>query len=234
VRYDEAIWLRTYYGEGSDEKFAAWRAMDEDYDPNFEEEHRAWTVLDDRERFDFGDEWWRVFDMLPELAGPNEKYSRRPWWGNEERVRELREGLRRDVEERRRVASAGDGGVLPSEVEAEAAAVLEAEYGVHGQALQEAAVSTFLLVADAQAWETDCLRVLFLDAKGNVVRHSTTDVSDAWETRCYWVNFRFNESSWWVFAHDLLSGRREEGGAELGEKYRARGEVGRSLYGLEL
>jgi hypothetical protein len=143
----------------------------------------------------------------------------------------MREGLRRDVEERRRrlASSGGEGVVTPEE-----AAVLEAEYGVHGQELQEAAVATFLLVADARAFETDCLRVLFLDAKGNVVRHTTTDVSDAWEMRGYWVNFRFNESPWWMYEHDLVSGLRTEGGAELGEKYRARGELGRALYGLEL
>jgi hypothetical protein len=49
---------------------------------------------------------------------------------------------------------------------------LEAEYGEHGERLQAEAVSTFLLVADAGAWETDCLRLLYLDGKGNVVHHS--------------------------------------------------------------
>jgi hypothetical protein len=114
-----------------------------------------------------------------------------------------------------------------------AAAVFEAEYGKHGEKLQAAAVATFLLVADAHAWETDCLRLLYLDAKGNIVRHSTVEVEDAWYTRCWFDPGKMEESLWWPYKHDLMSGELRETGSELGEKYLAHGEMGRSLYGLD-
>ena len=170
--------------------------MDEDcdpnYDPNYDEETVSWTVLDDAGVFDVGGEWWRVFDVLPELAGPLHGYARGPPFVHEDRAQALREELRRDVE--RRLSSLIAGGEYyerPEDV-----AVLEAEYGVHGERLQAEAVSTFLLVADAGAWETDCLRLLYLDGKGNVVRHSAVEVSDAWETRNYWMGNKFRESLW--------------------------------------
>ncbi len=229
-RYDdEAIWLRTHYGDGSDAKFAEWRDVDEDYDPQYDEKVVLWTVLDDTAVFNFGDEWWRVFDVLPELAGPlQHEHTRGPPYVHDDSVQALRGELRRDVE--RRLSSLAGG----EHERPEDAAVLEAEYGVHGEMLQARAVSTFLLVADAGAWETDCLRLLYLDGKGNVVRHSAVEVSEAWETRNYWNYEKFCESNWWPHEHNLLTGKRGQPGSELGDKYRARGELGRLLYGLDL
>src|SRR4051794_4643862 len=99
--------------------------MDEDYDAQFEPRDAVWTVLDDAELFDFGDEWWRVFDVLPELAD-----RRRAPQGT---VQALRESLRQEIQ--RRVAAGDD----PAEV-----AVFEAEYGKCGQELQLAVVASFL------------------------------------------------------------------------------------------
>ncbi len=226
---DEAVWLRTHYGDGSDAKFAEWRAMDEDYDPSYEEKAVSWTVLDDAGVFDVGNEWWRVFDVLPELAGPlQHTYARGPPYVHKDSVQALRGELRRDVE--RRVSSLAGG----EQKRPEDAAVLEAEYGVHGERLQAEAVATFLLVADAGAWETDCLRLLYLDGKGSVVRHSAVEVSETWETRNYWMGDKFRESLWWPLKHNLMTGEPFEPGSELGDKYRARGELGRLLYGLDL
>jgi hypothetical protein len=213
-RYDEAVWLRTHYGEGSDEKFAAWHAMDEDYDAQFEPRDVVWTVLDDAELFDFGGEWWRVFDVLAELADR--------WRAPQETVQALREKLHQEIQ--RRVAAGDD----PAEV-----AVFEAEYGKYGQELQLAVVASFLLVADARAWETDRLRLLYLDSKGNVIRHTTVEVERAWETRDYWFAPRFRNTEWWRYKDDPADGEPEEPGAELGKKYRAHGEQGRVLYGLD-
>ena len=226
---DEAIWLRTHYGDGSDAKFAEWRAMDEDYDPQYDEKVVLWTVLDDAAVFNFGDEWWRVFDVLPELAGPLWRHVRGPPYVDTDRMQALREELGRGVERPLSSLAGGEHERLE-----DAAAVSEAEYGEHGERLQAKAVSTFLLVADAGAWETDCLRLLYLDGKGNVVRHSAVEVSEAWETRNYWNYEKFCESNWWPHEHNLLTGKRGQPGSELGDKYRARGELGRLLYGLGL
>jgi hypothetical protein len=141
--------------------------MDEDYDLNYDEETVLWTVLDDAGVFNFGDEWWRVFDVLPELAGPLRKHARGAPYVDKDKMQALREELGRDVERPLSSLAGGEHERLE-----DTAAVLEAEYGEHGERLQAEAVSTFLLVADAGAWETDCLRLLYLDGKGNVVHHS--------------------------------------------------------------
>ncbi|KAL1835648.1 hypothetical protein VTJ49DRAFT_6293 [Mycothermus thermophilus] len=220
--WNEAIWLRTHYAEGTDDKFAEWRATDEDNDPNYDEDTVKWTVLNDRDVFNFGDEWWRVFDVLPELAGPQGGYFR---GGPQDMMQELREELRQDIERR---AATGQ------HERPEDAAVLEAEYGEHGQKLQVFAVASFLLVADARAFETDRLRLLYLDHKGNIVRHSTVEVEYAWETRNYWSGYRFEEATWWGHKHNLLTGESDEDGGELADEYHARGSLGRLLYGLDL
>lgn len=141
----------------------------------------------------------------------------------------LREELGRGVERHLSSLAGREHGRLE-----DAAAVLEAEYGEHGERLQAEAVSSFLLVADAGAWDTDCLRLLYLDGKGNIVRHSVVEVSYAWATRNYWMGKRFCESDWWPHMHNLLTGKRGDPGSELGDKYRAPGELGRLLYGLDL
>ncbi len=228
-RLDEAVWLRTHYGDGSDAQFAEWRDTDRDFDPDCDEEVVLWTVLDDAAVFDFGDEWWRVFDVLPELAGPLQRHARGLPYMDGDRMQALREEQGRRVEGRLSSLAGGEHERLD-----DADAVLEAEYGKLGERLQAEAVESFLLVADAGAWETDCLRLLYLDGKGNIVRHSAVGVSEAWTTRSSWLWWRFHESCWWPHKHDLLTGERGDPGSELGDKYRARGELGRLLYGLDL
>ena len=154
-RFDEAIWLRTHYGDGSDAKFAEWRDIDENFDPDYDEEVILWTMLDDAAVFNFGDEWWRVFDVLPELAGPLQKHTRGLPYIDRDKMQSLCEEQSRHVERPLSSLARGEHERLD-----DAAAVLEAEYGKLGERLQAEAVETFLLVADAGAWETDCLRLL--------------------------------------------------------------------------
>lgn len=74
--------LRTYYGggESDDAKLQEW--LDQDPSQGFEipERERSWQVLDDAALFDVGgedgDDWQRVYRVLPELAAPGRE--RRP------------------------------------------------------------------------------------------------------------------------------------------------------------
>ncbi|KAK3935356.1 hypothetical protein QBC46DRAFT_346698 [Diplogelasinospora grovesii] len=201
-RYDEAIWLCTHYGEEPESggKFQEWRQIDGDYDPAFEEDNVSWTVLDDAaDVFDFGDDWGRVFDVLPEIAGPIQGWSRS--LGVEVEVHPLQQKLHDAV----RAAEEGD-------------AESEAEYGIHGMELQAEAVSTFLIVADAEAWDTGRLSLLYLDAKGNIVRHSRIAPEEVFEVRHQFIGKKFRDSSWWVNRDDPTSGLHNEPGGVLGEK----------------
>lgn len=68
---DNLVVLRTCYdSEGGDEKMQQLITPEEDADGmGFLYEELWWRYLDDRELFDFGDDWSRVFDLLPELVG---------------------------------------------------------------------------------------------------------------------------------------------------------------------
>ncbi|KAL2858957.1 hypothetical protein BJX68DRAFT_227565 [Aspergillus pseudodeflectus] len=70
--------LRTYYGnsEEGDAQFAEYVRASENVDMV-----ASWAALDDVERFDFGSDWRRVFEILPEIAGCRETFSRRPIQG---------------------------------------------------------------------------------------------------------------------------------------------------------
>ncbi|KAI0887611.1 uncharacterized protein GGS22DRAFT_157604 [Annulohypoxylon maeteangense] len=208
-RDDEAIWLRTHYAHG-DDKFAEWRDIDEDYDPAFDEGSAFWTKLDDPEILDFGESWERVFDVLPELAGPQQGYSRGFGSGySGDYLPSLRQRLRDAV------ARAEDKGE-------------EVEHGHAGTGLQVVAVETYLLLADAEAFETRKLRVLFLDSWGNIVRYSRIEPEDIFDLRSRWGAAKYRDGEYWLDKKE-----RGEPGGVLGEKYRASGEIGLAIYGIE-
>jgi hypothetical protein len=111
---------------------------------------------------------------------------------------------------------------------------LEAEYGKHGERLQVYAVENVLLVADARAFEMDRLKLLYLDYKRNIVRHSTVEIDYAWDTWDHRWAWKFRETCYWMLKHNPLTGEGYEDGAELADDYRASGRLGRLIYGLEL
>lgn len=82
------------------------------------------------------------------------------------------------------------------------------------------AVDTHLLVADEEAFETDKLLVVFLDARGNVVRKGRVEVEEFVNIRIDRYDTRVHEQKYWL-------------GWELGEKYCFDGEIGREMYGIE-
>lgn len=212
-RFDEDIWLRTYYGEDSDAAFEEWREAHEDSDPAFDEGTTPWCVLDDAAVFDLGERWDGVLDVLPELAGPTEGYRRATGFHSAEEVEQLRATIQ----------AAGD-----REAEAETGAGME---------LQLDAVATFLVVADREAWDTGKLRLLYLDAQGNIVRHSRISPEDVFNTRHEWIGKKFRDGYWWreefeQSGLDATKRLRFEPGGTLGDQYRAHGALGRALYGL--
>ncbi|KAF7531578.1 hypothetical protein G7054_g8741 [Neopestalotiopsis clavispora] len=224
-RDDHEIWLRTHYGEGSNEKFQEMRDIDEDYDPCFEEDERSWTVLDDADLFK-GD-WSVALDLLPELAGPPanaDAYSDRLWCGYED-IEVLRQELRESIAARLRFGAQGD--------EAEQLKVEDVEAGYVGMDMQVNVVFTYLFVADAEAFETDSLRLLFLDAQGVVVRESRIKVEETWLMRNYWNASKFRETDIWSDRYRSDEPPCPHPGSLLGDRYKITGDKGRALYGLE-
>jgi hypothetical protein len=91
------------------------------------------------------------------------------------------------------------------------------------------ATGTYLIVVDREAFETDRLRILYLDAMGSIIRHSRIAPEDVWIARGQWEGCRYNDGQWWVIGEEGYSTRE----GVLGEKYRAKGEMGRFLYDVE-
>lgn len=168
--------------------------------------------MDDETVFQFGADWARVFDILPELAGPVQGYSRNVL--DNTNVQSLQQKLRADI----------DAASVKREGDA-----IEASYV--GMELQAAAVASFLIVADAKSWETDRLRLLYLDAHGNTVRHSTVAAEEVCENRHEWFGAKFRDSCWWQNRDGDPRFRYDPGGI-IGDSYKASGEMGRLLYGL--
>jgi hypothetical protein len=233
-RRDYAILLRTYYGDNNS-KWNDWLEMQRHYS-GVDDESDWWRVLDDRSLFDFGDNpdaWRQIFDILPELAGPEQGNSRvimgplaYPYDGYVEWVRENQQKLRDELQ--RKISSLEERGQLdmdlPSFVEG---------HGTYGVELQLIATDSWLLVADKEAFESDRPLVVFLDRKGNTVRFSRIDIDDIDDIVNH-LTIAFPMGR--LGTNQLWDENRSEGEAPpstLGEKYRVTGEMGRSLYDVD-
>jgi hypothetical protein len=206
---DKTVWVRTHYDKlkESDQKFREWIKEPGDV---------VKFVLDDASCFDFGDEWQRVLTILPEIAGPfsTEYYQELglclvPSSDLVEGVEKERVILRRNLAKT----------TTPAE-----------EYLTYDEgatSLQTLAVDSYLLVADKEAFETNLIRVIWLDSKGNVVRNSRLPIENIWEVSSeYRERWRLSESAWFL-------GDEPIGETNLGEKYLLNGEIGRDLYGVK-
>ncbi|KAI1419583.1 hypothetical protein F5Y12DRAFT_777205 [Xylaria sp. FL1777] len=224
-RDDEEVWLRTHYGEGSDEIFADIRGIAEDNDPAFEECCRAWTVLDDRTVY--AGDWATALSVLPELTGPisgRSAYSHRRL-GDPKELEVLRGKLRESVASALCLAGQGN--------DAEQLKVDDVEAGAAGMQLQASVVASFLFVADAEAFGTKMLRLLFLDARGYIVRESRVPCTDTWEMRDGWNARKFQDGNFWMDRDRSEWQQVNEPGSVLGDQYGFSGVIGRELYKLD-
>lgn len=93
--------------------------------------------------------------------------------------------------------------------------------------LQTFAVVSFLVIADAEAFTSNLLRVIFLDEDANVVWHTRIRAYRLYKIRTCWrvLHLRMIEAEWWEKA--------VVGECFIGEKYLLDGEIGRRLYNIE-
>ncbi|KAI1477420.1 hypothetical protein F4774DRAFT_427247 [Daldinia eschscholtzii] len=141
----------------SDEKFRLSREINEDYDPALEEDYRTWIVLDDQAWFE-GD-WTVAHNVFLELASPTSNHD--PFthrhFGHPEELEPLRQKLREVVASA--VCLKGKGNTV------EQLKTHDIEAGNAGMEIQAKVVASFLFVADAEAFETEKLRLIYLYAR---------------------------------------------------------------------
>lgn len=160
------LWIRTCYEDGTEEEYED--ILDGiDQDMAFADDY--WRMLDD-EIYEYGDDWRRILDIMPELVAGLGPCNHTP-------VSE---------EERQAFCASLEG--LDAE---DRAMKIESSR----RQIQEKLVQNYLIVVDEEALETKMLLFVFLDAHGDVVRQVrlepslTEEVSGGWSDGGGWQHF---------------------------------------------
>ncbi|KAL4759195.1 uncharacterized protein BDW70DRAFT_169594 [Aspergillus foveolatus] len=197
------ILLRTHYDPEGDEKMEEWIGASEEF-----ENQAWWACLNDAALFDFGSDWQRVYDIVPEVAGPVSGAGYRRYPASE------------TVEMSRTQFKTSLGKAKQNEpdrwredrhrfVELEAADLLRT------------VAAAYILVADQEAFETGGqLRLFYLDGKRNIIRETRVeaDAQTITDVIMDWDQLNLPPDLW------------EEG--TIGDRYRVTGDLGRELYQL--
>ncbi|KAL2817076.1 hypothetical protein BDW59DRAFT_175608 [Aspergillus cavernicola] len=193
---------RTWYDSADDERVKSWATLSEEYADDAD-----WAILDDSHLFAFGENWQRVYDILPEIAMPHveanpSKCSRRKDWP----ISDFKQGI--NAVKRSNPFWREDLNILVRDN----AAALE---------LLHAVSKSYILIADKETFETDHFLLAYLDAKGRVTMQGRILVDED----------RLSEVSLEWFERKPLNEVFEEG--TLGEEYVvvAGNEVDREVYG---
>ena len=197
----QPIMLRTHYDPKNDEVVLQWPELSEEFGDG-----AWWAILNDPELFNFGVQWWLVFDLLPEAAGPTQEYSRLP---SPELTRSYGESLREYLQVVKRTE--------PNRWRENRDQCIETAASDLLRSISE----TYILVADRETIETDKLRLVYIDGKRNVVQETRIDFDGQTLDVIIieWYKLSLPHTLW------------EEG--TIGEEYRGNGELGKKLYQLD-
>ncbi|KAF6791691.1 hypothetical protein CSOJ01_14305 [Colletotrichum sojae] len=147
-RGNQYVILRTYCGQDSDDRMAAILEDEENGDECVDPENSCWRVVDDAQLLDFGNDWQRAFEILPEIVGHRGQQIHGGL--SEARIANIRQQF--------------------SEFD------LEDTFDQVGPIVDQIQKSTAVgngpvFVAGEQALEDKLLEVFYLDGYGNIVRH---------------------------------------------------------------
>ncbi|PSK43730.1 hypothetical protein B9Z65_7244 [Elsinoe australis] len=161
----QIVWLRTHYGVTKEEEALLNLKFCEMVDTISEDDLESddddddddiYCVLNDPGMFDFGEDWARVIEVVPELIKPINRLRHRLFDRLDERdLPRIRTDLKTEIQN-----AAEDRG---------------AENLVHNGVavlLQRCAVQSFIVVADEEALRSGTFKVYWFDGRGNKVRSS--------------------------------------------------------------
>lgn len=189
------VLLRTCYSTDEDERLQHDELMKKWIDVEIFGEEAWWAVLDNGDLFNFGPSWHRVYEILPEVAGPlcpelDDRWTKRSFDpGHHDTMRSY---FKKELANERQKNP--EGWTWDRDVFIEEAAM----------ALQKSATSTYMIIADEEAFQTTGPRVLYLDGFRNIIREGRIDPE---------IDDIFNVVSDWMESNDLLQG------STVGEKY---------------
>lgn len=167
-----------------------------------------WACLNDATLFNFGSDWQRVYDIVPEVGGPgiDAIYKRSP---AQENVEDSREGFKTML----RTTKQNE----PDRWREDPHPFIEQEAAY----LLRNVATAFMLVADQKAFETDGqLRLLYLDWRRNIIPETRVEAESQTITDVImdWALLNLTPYLW------------EEG--TTGDRYRVTGDLGKELYQL--
>lgn len=173
--------------------------------------------LNDEELYNFGDDWRRILDVMPELVG----YNFESWQLKQERLKEAEDSL---VNAKAYLAGDNMRGQSFEWIDRLQNDLLGTPTEVNKVILQwlrssvhENCVVNYLIVEDKTALETAQVLLVFLDGKGRVVRQSRIEPSEAEEMGGFWLQ----HSCYSV--HEWTDGK-------IGEDYQEDGVCGHLLH----
>ncbi|KAE8377568.1 hypothetical protein BDV26DRAFT_208091 [Aspergillus bertholletiae] len=165
--------------------------------------HAWWACLNNNQLYNFGSDWQRVYEILPEIAGP------------------LTEGALslETLPERRSDFKAWLRKAKQSEPERwreDPHRFIERE----ASWLRRGVTTRYMLLADQEAFETGRLRLIYVDNQGNIVQETRVDADEQTITDVIMAWFELTEPL-----------ELEQEGI-TGDRYRITGDLGRELYQL--
>ncbi|KAE8423602.1 hypothetical protein BDV36DRAFT_306125 [Aspergillus pseudocaelatus] len=141
------FFLRTYYNplDDSDARVKQWVNASEEF-----ADQAWWALLDDRNSFNFGSDWRRIYEILPEVAGPVEidDYKR---YASPDLVNTAREQFKAYLAKEKK-----DN---PDQWKANRDHFIE----VVAADLLRTVAAMYMLIADQEAFDTGLLRLVYLD-----------------------------------------------------------------------
>ncbi|PQE18144.1 hypothetical protein CJF30_00009297 [Rutstroemia sp. NJR-2017a BBW] len=161
------IWLRTDYSAESE---GAHESLLENVDlfNTLDDEDR---LLDDEDLYDFGQEWQKVLDLMPELVVSTDASN---WHSSLTLLTEAED----ELDKAKAYLAGGDIQGAPVELIEGMRTVLPADKAgesvlqILRSKVHKTCVVNYILVEDSEALETQQLLLIFLDAHGRVVRSS--------------------------------------------------------------
>ncbi|OJJ30809.1 hypothetical protein ASPWEDRAFT_118459 [Aspergillus wentii DTO 134E9] len=194
--------LRTHYSPDppqrsmDDEKIEEWAHASE-----MLQDRLDWAYLNDPTLFNFGPDWHRIYEIMPEAAGPMDGSGVRKQEPSDLSLPQFKDALRehKHFEEWKEDKQKYIENMASS--------------------MQRDVTAAYMLIADEEAFETDHLRLLYVDYKLNIIRESRVEADGQWITDLImdWDQAGMLDEFW------------ERG---IGEKYRVDGELGAPLYQL--
>ncbi|KAL2808124.1 hypothetical protein BJX63DRAFT_436445 [Aspergillus granulosus] len=197
--------LRTYYGNGKegDRKFIEYTQVSDDYDG-----HADCFALNNPELFNFGSDWRRIFEILPEIAGCKGHYTRLP---NQEILDEKYAGLAKEI--RNCKAEYPNWKEDPD--------ILLEPGDTTVRSLLRTTTISWIIIVDERTFETDELLIVYLDKNQNVTVEGRLELDQGYIDE---LLLR------WEDGYRPLGIVMENG--TVGEKYRLSNESGRRFFRL--